>query len=308
MTPAMPPKINHKKSTSATPKSSGTTTRENDFPTSCPEDCPVCGNPVSDEEKGIECDDCHSWWHAGCANLTVKEYEIITKKSKYLKFCCDNCVDNDRPKENALQAQLSMMTTMFSTMQQTQLKILDRLEKLESNQKIDSKIEDMVDSKIKEAILDTREREERKLNLIITNIREPEGASLEDKKKSDKEEVNRLIEEITDEKVIISDPIRLGRVNIGTRPRLLRITVQNEESKFKILKNAAKLNRQKDPSKRIYINPDYSVREREAHKKLRQELRERQAKGEQNLMVNYRDCKIVTRPERAEEGDTFDKQ
>ena len=116
----------------------------------------------------------------------------------------------------------------------------------------------------------------------------------------DMEEANRLIEEITEEKINISDPVRLGRVNIGTRPRLLRITVESEESKFKILRNAAKLNRQKDPSRRVYINTDYSVRERETHKKLRHELKERQAKGEQNITTNYRECAIVTRPERGE--------
>ncbi len=296
----MPPKLNLKKSTSSTPKTAGARAKENSFPTYCPENCPVCGNPVSDEDKGIECDVCHNWWHAVCANLTIKEYEVITKKSKHLRFCCDNCVEKDKPSENALQTQLAMMTAMFTTMQQTQLKILDRLEKLETNQKVDSKIEDMVDSKIKEAITDSREREERKLNLIITNIREPEGSCVEVKRQRDMEEANRLIEEITEEKINISDPVRLGRVNIGTRSRLLRITVESEESKFKILRNAAKLNRQKDPSRRVYINPDYSVRERETHKKLRQELKERQAKGEQNIMINYRECVIVTRPERGE--------
>ena len=143
----------------------------------------------------------------------------------------------------------------------------------------------------------------RKLNLIVTNIREPEGASLEDKKDSDRETIQRMIEEITEEKLEISNPVRLGRINIGTRPRLLRVTVNSEENKWKILKNANKLSKHKDPSRRIYINPDYSIRERDVHKKLRQELKDRIGKGEQNLMINYKECTIVPRPERVDIND-----
>ena len=198
-----------------------------------------------------------------------------------------------------------MMTNMFSSIQQTQLKILDRLEKLESKQQMETRIEDMVDSKIKEAMTEAREKENRKFNLIITNMREAEGTNLEEKKQRDTEQITRVLEDIAQEEVQISNPVRLGKPNIGTRPRLLRITVKTEESKRKILRNASKVNiNERDPKKRMYINPDYTLREREAHKKLRQGLKDRIAAGETNLMINYKNGTIIPRPPQGDKGDT----
>ena len=42
--------------------------------------------------------------------------EELNKKN--IKFCCDNCVDVGKPNEQAVQAQLNMMTKMFHTFQQ----------------------------------------------------------------------------------------------------------------------------------------------------------------------------------------------
>ncbi len=52
--------------------------------------------------------------------------------------------------------------------------------------------------------------------------------------------------------------------------------------------------------------PDYSMKEREAHKKLRQELKDRMANGEQNLrltMINQKEGTIVARPESVDMAD-----
>ena len=62
----------------------------------------------------------------------------------------------------------------------------------------------------------------------------------------------------------LTNPIRLGPKNIGNKPRLMKITVKTEETKKKILSNVSRLNNSKtDPRKRIYINQDYTNKERE---------------------------------------------
>ena len=74
---------------------------------------------------------------------------------------------------------------------------------------------------------------------------------------------------------IIKNPVRLGVENAGNRPRLLRIEVQTEEMKYKILKNASKLNEGKDwsdPTRR-YVNMDYTAKERQINKELREQLK-----------------------------------
>lgn len=71
---------------------------------------------------------------------------------------------------------------------------------------------------------------------------------------------------------VVEDTVRLGKINIGNRPRLLKVKVKSVEVKQEILRNAFKLNKGvNDPSKRTFVNPDRTPREREAFNALRAE-------------------------------------
>ena len=97
------------------------------------------------------------------------------------------------------------------------------------------------------------------------------------------------------EKIKVEDPTRLGALNAGHRPRLLRVKVENEEIKWQILKNASKLNEGMDwseASRMQYINLDYTAKEREQNKMLREELKRRRQAGERNIKIKGN--KIVT--------------
>ena len=68
---------------------------------------------------------------------------------------------------------------------------------------------------------------------------------LEERKEDDRKREEKIIKEILpngDEPVEIRDPIRLGKSNLGTRPRLHRISVKATNPKFKI-KHSPNLNR-----------------------------------------------------------------
>ena len=72
---------------------------------------------------------------------------------------------------------------------------------------------------------------------------------------------------------------------IGNKPRLLRVSVKSESTKWKIVKASSRLNKEKENKRSItWINPDYIKEEREENKKLRQELFERK-KIDKNLMI-----------------------
>ena len=95
----------------------------------------------------------------------------------------------------------------------------------------------------------------------------------------DIEKAKELVEEILPaeeaKKIELKRPVRLGPEQAGKRPRFLKIEVQSEEEKWKILKNAYKLNEGKDWSDptRQYINMDFTEKERQKNKILREELR-----------------------------------
>ncbi len=155
-----------------------------------------------------------------------------------------------------------------------------------------------VNAKITEVLEEEREKERKKLNLVLVNLKEADGHSVEEKKKAEIEQVEEIFKDILpeDTTVEVKDPIRLGQKNAGNRPRLLRVTVSNEETKKEILRNTNKLKAvEKDPRNRLYINPDYTQKERETNNKLRKELKDRMAKGEKDIMIDFSKKEVVKR-------------
>ena len=183
---------------------------------------------------------------------------------------------------------------------------LDRFDRLEANVvtkqnllDFEKKMEDMVDAKIEESMQEKLEKERRKLNLIFVNVKESVGEK-EEKVKKEIETVQELLTKILPESdltdITVKNPVRLGGANLGNKPRLLRMEVDSEESKWKILRNAARLNTGKDWSdpSRQYINLDYTAKERELNKVLRAELKQKKDDGETGWRIrNFKVVKVT---------------
>jgi hypothetical protein len=129
------------------------------------------------------------------------------------------------------------------------------------------------------------EREKRKLKIIVANLPESEKETVDDRKTEDRDRVRQLVMKIVDETEAqeVDNPVRLGQLQIGrnAKPRLLRMTLKNEETKKKIMRNVASLNKNVPPKDRVYINDDSTPKEREKIKKLVTELKTRTSNGEQ---------------------------
>ena len=123
--------------------------------------------------------------------------------------------------------------------------MVDRLSKIENSQTIDKKVEDLVEEKVNQTLTEIQEKEKRKLNLVIVNLPENQGETIEETKKNDLGHLTDVLGEVVPEVKFnneLTNPTRLGPKNIGNRPRLLKITVKSEDIKKKILANASKLN------------------------------------------------------------------
>jgi hypothetical protein len=159
---------------------------------------------------------------------------------------------------------------------------------------LEQKIEEVVDKKLAEVMEEQKEVEKRKLNLIIWNMKESTKVEVAEKKEDDLLAAKSLLEKLVpleDDDVV--DPVRLGKVSVGKRPRMLRVTLKREEKKREILRKAPELNRNvPEERKRIYINPDHTQKQREQHKALREEKKRRTQAGEENLAI--RNGKVVT--------------
>ena len=202
-------------------------------------------------------------------------------------WCCIKCRESDSVERGRtrLEAKIDAMTEIIERMTKRMIELEES--KVERESKIEKMISESVEEKVKEAMNEAREREKRKLNVILVNVPESEGESAEERKKGDLEQVGNIAGKITEvERDDFRDPIRLGGKTIGSesKPRMLRVTVKNEDVKKRVLANARKLNEGVNFKNRVYINPDRTEGERREFRQLREEL-ERRKKDDPNLII-----------------------
>ena len=258
--------------------------------------CPDCQNSVNENEKGLNCDECRQWYHAPCLKIDDEKYDWLASSDNLL-FVCNTCKGKRAGEESLSNAALSIqMNNMLANMQvilENQNKMMKtngdlafRVNKLEAQSAsngvpedrvktiVEESVESLVETKVNDAIRESQEQEARKLNFIMVNVPENPGA---DSKKKDHETVDELMKKILpDENVEVDEVMRLGEANIGNRPRFLKVKVKSMKIKMKIMKNSSILNEGTDvtdPRKKMYINMDYTKKEREVNKALREELR-----------------------------------
>ena len=105
------------------------------------------------------------------------------------------------------------------------------------------------------------------------------------RKVEDREFFNSLIDHIGIDPVDVTDVVRLG-AKTSDKLRPLRVQLNNLGHRRSVLANAKKLrDSSSDIFKGIYINPDLSVKERQAQKKLMSELARRKENGETDIFI-----------------------
>jgi len=176
--------------------------------------------------------------------------------------------------------------------------ISQRIEKIEGSnsvEAIEKKIEETVEKKVAEYMEEVTEKEKRKMNMVIVNLTESDEDTSAGRMKEDLERVRMLMGKIPDvDPSEIENPIRLGKQNIGNngKPRMLRVTVKTMGTKDKIMKGRFELTKgTTDSKKRLYINQDFTAKERLEQKALRDERTRRIEEGETDLVI--RNGKIV---------------
>ena len=249
-------------------------------------------------EKVIECHQCKQWCHKGCSGLTDDQFTCLSKGDNFMLWLCMKCRESGRTEvstrmETKLDNALKMLVDMQKRMDSFEAK-----HSACSADVIEEKIVEAVEIKVDEYMTEMIEKEKRKLNIIVANLSESVLETAEERKKEDKDRVRKLVGKIVDDISVdeVEDPVRLGPVRVGqnTRPRLLRVSVRTEETKKKIMRNVGNLNKNVAPQNRVYFNNDCTPKEREKIKKLKEELKIRK-EAEPNLMINYKELKIVTR-------------
>ena len=254
--------------------------------------CNYCNDAVEEEDDSIECFVCKNWCHAQCTDLTQETFDTLTDPlHSNIQWVCQPCMDDQKEIQSKQDARLDKLLDLIPLVHS----LSARMEKMEKGlgEKLEERIEEVVDRKLEVMMEEKMEIEKRKKNVVIVNLKESTKTEIEEKRKDDLKAAKNLIGKLVAlEEDELIEPIRLGREG-GTRPRMLRVTVRGEEKKKEIMRKAPELNKDKaHGDTRIYINHDFTQKQREKNKTLRNEKQRRTEAGEQNLVI--RNGKIVT--------------
>ena len=132
--------------------------------------------------------------------------------------------------------------------------------------KLDTNVSDNVELSVKEM----QDRDRRKENLVIFNV--PESSS-EDREERKLYDISEVLDIFKDQKTDtpVSNPVRLGlKPSDNKYPRPLRVTVPDEETKWRVVKEAKNLaTTGKENHVRVFIKRDMTRFEREQDAALR---------------------------------------
>lgn len=138
-----------------------------------------------------------------------------------------------------------------------------------------------------------REREARKLNLIIFNFDESSSEETEDRKKHDEEVIRKLLATL-ETPVPFSKVIRLGKPE--STPRPIRISTASVKDQQTILRAAVKL-KDIEEYKNIYVNRDQTPQEQKNWKRLQEakkkKIQEAEEQGLRGKTYIIRKGKVV---------------
>ena len=136
---------------------------------------------------------------------------------------------------------------------------------------------------VAEALDSFVDKDRRRNNLVVHNLPEPDCSSASERSEMDMKAFQEVVGDTFKMRVAVSKCFRVGRTP-QNKPRLLIVTLDTPGVKQDILRLAPQL-RSSEKWGNIYITPDLTKSEREAARKIREELAARRAAGESNITI-----------------------
>ena len=273
------------------------------------EECVTCSKSVNEED--VECQWCFNWEHKGCAGLTQSEYNFLSKSPGKVMFYCSLChpkvstaleyyTQNFDPQEQldritAIEEKLSKLSHQLNSLLPTEVPIVDANGDVPTTQNASVwkvmppgllSISNNVASTI---VAEQKEKERRQLNLqgvIVHNLAESTESDALIRKEKDIEEASKLFTDYLCVKAVLTKVNRIGKQ--GSKPRLLKVSVDTLNNKVSILRNKMNLRKDDNPNhiKAIYITADLTPMEQQKNKLLREHLKQTNKDGNRYVIKN----------------------
>ena len=216
------------------------------------------------------------------------EVQFLTKScnTNNIHWYCNSCEILSTP----------LITRLRSA--ETQIdNINGRIDKLES---LTQRIEALEKDHTRQPLLPTPETREPLQNgteEIVDRLNRRNNAVIFGLAEKDEEQTKQHIEVIAEKLEVNMKMLKItraGRPRTDGKPRPIIIELATEQEKWNFIKKANSIRyREIEELKNIYIKPDLTKTQRQEDSKLREELKTRRAKGEDNLII--RKGKIVAK-------------
>ena len=298
--------------------------------------CSVCSFECVDGQEALGCDLCPNWFHRECLGYNKSTYKAIIQIEQ-VKWFCKDC--NSKCKDTLSMIQLVMQRMEViegrnSASERKQASLEKRVLKLEqelakksteninnqppaashqqqassvSNSESSSNLSDMISAEMREL----REVEERKCNIIITEIPEEGETKEEDRPKLtaigvvNGDNTKAVVEKLFDKLGVLNNNAEIKEViripqrregHQGEHPRKVLVKFTNPKTQKNILDKAKGMKDIGHGWESTYISPDLTKKQREKAFQLRVEKRQRTAAGEANLVI--RNGAVVVKQQR----------
>ena len=254
--------------------------------------CLKCHDKVLDNDKAVLCQSCEGWIHQNCANISAQEYRMMKRSSSNLMWFCNDChlkvSASGSVKNSCVGGNESSVVAMQSLISELVKKIdalTSHVMMLEKNKVED--LDSLVEEKVKKYMDESKDQAERERNVILHNVPESESDEVKDRIAHDFEQTKSILQHLdVPDAVIIDKPVRLGKRG-SDKPRLMRVSFADKNVKKSVVSHAAKLRESSSNAfRKVYVTPDLTYQQRQANRKLREELQRRRESGESNLKIS----------------------
>lgn len=176
------------------------------------------------------------------------------------------------------------VTDLVSKIDQLENSVTSLRKKQEEQQMQINKLRDFVQESPEPLLDELQQRLIRANNLIISGLPEKDSGTVDERKKHDLQEFERLSKLMNMPRVVITQCTRIGGAR-GDSNRLLKIRLADQNTRVQLLGRSKSLrNTEFD---KVFLNPDRTPSQQSAYKELKRELKERRDMGED--VVIYRD-------------------
>ena len=246
--------------------------------------CLHCKKEVKREERSVQCQTCQFWVHTKCQDISDELFNILANPEAYGGVCwnCDSCLASSARLERtvvAFEARVKEVENVTartaSELKRVDANVAQLRRELEEEKAKNRQAAERMDYRYVTRD-ELREREARKLNVIMHRVEEPgaEYRTGETRKEKDMEECAIIMAKLGMEKEGKEEVKHCRRIGeIGDLPRPMVVVLRTEDVRRKLLERARNL---KDTEYNdVGIVPDLTIQQRKEEQDMQVEVERR---------------------------------